>query len=86
MATGSNHHTENPVYYEFPPIFKAERTRWGDRWDDEHYPTPEPLLSSVEKRYQQKYKDEAVDYTWMCYAQLKAAPAQAEVEYTTSRT
>ena len=59
------------VYYEFPPIFRAERTRWGDCWDDENYPTPEPLLSSVEKEYQQKYKDEAVYYTWMCYVKLK---------------
>lgn len=59
------------VYYEFPPIFKAEYTRWGDRWEDENYPTPAALLSSVEHAYQQTYKDEAVDYTWICYAKLK---------------
>ena len=58
------------VYYEFPPIFKAERTRWGDLWDDENYPTPEPLLNSVEREYQQLYVDEAVYYTWMCYVKL----------------
>lgn len=59
------------VYYEFPPIFKAERTRWGDLWDDRNYPTPKPLLSSVERDYQQLYMDEAVYYTWMCYVKLK---------------
>jgi len=58
------------VYYEFPPIFKTEYTRWGDLWDDENYPTPEPLLNSVEKEYQKKYMDEAVFYTWMCYIKL----------------
>ena len=59
------------AYYEFPPVFKAERTRWGDPWDDVNYPTPGALLSSVEKEYQQKYMDEAKNYTWMCYARLK---------------
>lgn len=59
------------TYYEFPPIFKPERTRWGDTWEDEHYPTPDPLLSSVEATYQQRYWDEATDYTWICYARLR---------------
>jgi hypothetical protein len=59
------------TYYELPPIFKPERTRWGDAWGEEHYPTPEPLLSSVDQAYQQQYLDEAIHYTWMCYARLK---------------
>ena len=59
------------IYYEFPPIFKSELTRWGDSWDQENYPTPEPLLLSLEKDYQQIFKDEAVYYTWMCYAKIK---------------
>jgi len=59
------------VYYEFPPVFKAERTRWGDLWDHEHYLTPELLLRSVEKEYQQIYRDEAIFYTWMCYVKLQ---------------
>jgi len=33
------------AYQEMPPIFKSEKTRWGDHWDDE-YPTDEPLLQS----------------------------------------
>lgn len=59
------------VYYEFPPIYKVEHTRWGDTWDGEYYPTPDPLLTSVEKDYQQLYKKEAIHYTWMCYVSLK---------------
>ena len=59
------------IYYEFPPIFKPEWTRWNDLWDDVNYPTPKPLLSAVEKKYQQIYLDEAIHYTWMCYAKLK---------------
>lgn len=59
------------VYQELPPIFKAERTRWGDTWNEVDYPTPEPLLRAVEASYQRRYLDEAADYTWMCYARLK---------------
>ncbi len=59
------------IYHEFPPIFQDEFTRWGDPWDRDNYPTPEPLLQSVEEDYQQIFKDEAASYTWMCYAKLK---------------
>jgi hypothetical protein len=59
------------VYYEFPPVFKTEETRWNDNWDDLNYPTPEPLLRLVEKKYQQIFLDEAIYYTWMCYVKLK---------------
>lgn len=59
------------VYHEFPPIFRAERTMWGDPWDDLHYPTPPALLSSVEEEYQQGFMDEAMSFSGMCYARLK---------------
>ena len=59
------------VYHEFPPIFRAERTMWGDLWDDLNYPTPDALLSSVEEEYQRRFMDEAMSYGWMCYARLK---------------
>lgn len=59
------------TYYEFPPIFKSEYTRWGDLWGEEQYPTPEPLLRSVGESHQQIYHDEADTYTWMCYASLR---------------
>ena len=58
------------TYYEFPPPFKRELTRWGDRWDDEHYPTPEPLLQSVTGPAQKILWDKADTYTWMCYVTL----------------
>jgi len=59
------------TYYEFPPVIKTEMTRWNDQWINENYPTPPPLLDSVEKNYQQIYLDEAIYYTWMCYVKLK---------------
>jgi hypothetical protein len=59
------------IYHEFPPIFQGEFTRWGDPWDQDNYPTPEPLLQSVEEDYHQTFKDEAAYYTWMCYVKLK---------------
>jgi hypothetical protein len=59
------------IYYEFPPVFKPDRTRWGDLWDETFYPTPEPLLRSVQATYQQAFMTEATDYTWICYTRLK---------------
>jgi hypothetical protein len=59
------------AYYEFPPIFRRDKTRWGDPWADEKYPTPPALLTRVEAPYQQVFLDEALDYTWICYARLK---------------
>jgi hypothetical protein len=57
------------VYQELPPIFKISTTRWGDPWDD-RFPTPAPLLSAVEKPYEQCFLDEAEWYTWICYLGL----------------
>jgi hypothetical protein len=58
------------VYSEFPPVYQAERTRWGDPWDD-RYPTPPSLLQQLTEPWQQCFFDEAQAYTWMCYARLK---------------
>jgi hypothetical protein len=59
------------VYNELPPVFKGAHTRFGAPWDEKDYPTPEPLLRSVEKEYLRRFLDEAASYTWMCYARLK---------------
>jgi len=59
------------IYYEFPPIFRAERTYWGDLWDDSNYSTPPALLQSVDEEYQQVFMDDAMYYGWMCYAKLR---------------
>lgn len=59
------------IYCELPPVFRGRYTRWGDLWDDEHYPTPEPLLTAVDKEFQRRFLDEANAYTWMCYVRLK---------------
>ena len=55
-------------YMEFPPLFKDNKTRWGDEWTDENYETHEQLLLDADK-----YKDffeERKDYTWICYLEL----------------
>lgn len=58
------------VYQELPPIFKPMMTRGGTPWPHKDYPTPEPLLTSVEEEWQQIFLDEAMYYTWMCYVEL----------------
>ncbi len=59
------------VYYEFPPVFKISKTRWGDEWDEVSYPTPEALLERPTKPAHNLFIDEAASYTWICYAKLK---------------
>ena len=59
------------IYYEFPPIFKSKSTKWGDAWEEELYPTSEPLLSSMENHHRQIYMDDINDYNWLCYVKLK---------------
>ena len=53
------------VYHELPPVFKTEKTRWGDAWTG-----PSPLLTVVEEEHQQVFWDEVEHYTWMCYARI----------------
>lgn len=58
---------ENFKYYqEMYPIFKSEKTRWNDCWDD-NYPTPQPLLENKHKEKYPIFFDEKLDYTWICY-------------------
>ena len=56
-------------YEEFPPIFKDNKTRWGNEW---LYKTRDPLLSDDDdvKKYNVFY-NERFDYTWICYLKLK---------------
>ena len=56
------------TYYEFPPIIELEKNRWGKKWDI--YPIKPPILSSVENDLHKVYKDEAGQYTWLCYVEL----------------
>lgn len=59
------------VYYEFPPVFKPEKTRWGDSWADPNYPTAEPLYRVKECDTLDILEEEARDYTWICLAIVK---------------
>jgi len=56
-------------YYEFPPVVKGEKTRWGDDWTDELYPTHTPLLTEYTEEYKD-YFDGYENYTWICYARI----------------
>lgn len=55
------------LYYEFPPIFKENFTRWGDAWDPIDYPTKAPLFDNNAIH---PFKKEALDYTWICLVEL----------------
>jgi hypothetical protein len=59
------------TYFEFPPVFKTQTTRWGDEWNDENYPTEKPLLDLSEKNNFEIAFNEAKSYTWICYVELK---------------
>ena len=59
------------VYYEFPPVFKKDITRWKDEWEESFYPTPAALFSNIEDDYLKIFYEEAIFYTWICYAKLK---------------
>lgn len=58
------------TYYEFPPLFKSELTRWGDKWNEKNYPTKDPIFKDVTKPNLAIFKQEAINYTWMCYVKL----------------
>ena len=60
------------IYYEFPPVFKQKKTRWGDDWDDTNYPTAKPIFDEIKGN--EKYKlfyDDALGYTWIAYVKLR---------------
>jgi hypothetical protein len=58
-------------YNEIPPVVKVEKTRWGDDWTDEFYPTLAPLLEGeVDEKYS-VYVEDSDTYTWLCYTQTQ---------------
>jgi hypothetical protein len=59
------------LYYEFPPVYKSDTTRWGDPWNERNYPTPEPLLKTIDDAGLAVFREDSVHYTWMCLARLK---------------
>ncbi len=59
------------TYFEFPPIYKTDYVRWGDVWDDLHYPTRNPVLDKVDTEMQKILYAEAKDYTWICFCKLR---------------
>lgn len=56
------------LYYEFPPLFKEEKTRWGDAWNAEDYPTKKPIFDIG---HNDSLRNEALEYSWMSLVELK---------------
>ena len=61
------------IYQEMPPIFSSSVTRWGDIWNEENYPTPLSLLPDNRKDRYETFYSEKLDYTWICYIELRKA-------------
>ena len=60
------------IYQEMPPIFKTDKTRWGDDWNEQKYPTKKPYLILEESDRYPLYLEEASSYTWICYMGVKS--------------
>lgn len=59
------------IYCEFPPIFKPSKTRWKDDWNHDNYPTLPPVLDLNQGNQYQLLLEEAIYYTWICYAKIR---------------
>lgn len=59
------------TYTTFPPLFKNEKTRWGDAWTDEDYLTESPVFKDADAVRYPILKKESGGYTWICYVKLK---------------
>lgn len=57
------------TYYEFPPIMKLKKNRWNEDWNK--YPIKDPIIYSVKRNRNLIYKNEADNYTWLCYVEFK---------------
>jgi hypothetical protein len=55
------------LYYEFPPLFKEDFTRWGDEWSEPNYPTKPAIFDSS---FHHNLREEALHYNWMSYIEL----------------
>ena len=56
------------IYYEFPPLFRSETTRWGDQWDDQSYATKPAIFDHSEADSLFK---EAKYYNWIALTKLR---------------
>lgn len=59
------------IYYEFPPVIKPEKTRWGDAWTEPQYLTPDPLFTDTKDSKLEVFKNEGRAYNWICYVKLR---------------
>ncbi len=58
------------TYYEFPPVFKNNKTRWKTNWDQINYPTKPPLFDTLTDNKYKLFKDDTNGYTWIAFVEL----------------
>lgn len=56
------------VYQEMPPIYDVETNRWGLGWKT--YRSNPPILTEVKTHWQNQYKEDMQQYTWINYIEL----------------
>lgn len=57
-------------YYEFPPIIKLDKTRWGDDTSNSPFKTEKPLFETITSDME-NFKDELKFYNYITYINLK---------------
>ena len=58
------------IYYEFPPIIRIDKTKWGDDTSTDHYKTENPLLNKIDFDIED-FKNELQTYNYITYVKLK---------------
>ena len=58
------------IYYEFPPIIKIDKTKWGDDANQDFYRTESPILDEMTLNFED-FKDELKIYNYITYIKLK---------------
>lgn len=56
------------VYQEMPPIYDVKTNRWGLDW--KIYRSNSPILTEVKTPWQNQYKEDMQQYTWINYVEL----------------
>ena len=58
------------IYYEFPPIIRIDKTKWGDDTSTDHYKTENPLRNKIDFDIED-FKNELQTYNYITYVKLK---------------
>lgn len=56
------------IYQEMPPIYDVKKNRWGLDWKT--YRSNPAILTEVNTAWQQQYKEDMQQYTWINYVEI----------------